>query len=103
MTRRNKVLLAGYALALAGCGVIAFFDRVLIGAIGAGLSTFIFAMRYLAVRSDNHDEAREELGTIDIGTPAVGAIGSDEYVVYGAPPGSFLPGNPGYRPPDGHD
>ena len=103
MAGRNKLLLAGYVLALAGCGVIALFDRILIGAIGAGLSTVIFAIRYLAVRSDNHDEAREELETSNIGTPPVGAIGSDDYVVYGAPPVSFLPGNPGYCPPEGHD
>lgn len=51
MIGRNKILLAGYALALTGCGVIALFDRVFIGAIGAGLSTVIFALLFFFPRS----------------------------------------------------
>ncbi len=103
MTRRNKTLLIGYALAVAGCVAIALFDRLLIGLIGAGLCTAVFAVRFLAAGSDKSDEADKMLEAANVAAPPVGAVGDNEYVVYGAPPFSYMPGNPGYRPPEGHD
>jgi len=47
MTHRNKTLLLGYGLALAVCAGIAVLDRIVIGVIGAGLSTLIFALALL--------------------------------------------------------
>jgi hypothetical protein len=47
MTHRDKKLFIGYGLAIAVCAAIALLDRVLIGVIGAGLSTVVFALSFL--------------------------------------------------------
>lgn len=100
MDRQRKLVLLGYVTAIVVCAAIALFDRVLIGLIGAGLCTVAFAIRFFASAPDKKDEASEMFDGGSTGTPPVGAVGTNEHVVYGAPPFSYLPGHVGYRPPE---
>jgi len=99
MSRQQKLVLLGYVTAVAVCAGIALLDRLLIGLIGAGLCTVVFAIRFFAIAPDKEDKASDVFDGSDIGTPPVGAVGNNENVVYGAPPFSYLPGHVGYRPP----
>jgi hypothetical protein len=61
MTERNGKLLIGYVAAIAVCAAIALFDRVLIGLIGAGLSTAVFALAFLFPNSARDDQLDDPL------------------------------------------
>jgi len=68
MTQRNRTLLIGYAAAIIVCAAIGLLDRVLIGLIGAGLSTVVFALSFLFPRSEGEDQP-DQLVARRIGAP----------------------------------
>jgi len=95
MTRRNRHLLLQFAIAIGVCAVIAVFDQVLVGLIGAGVCTIIFAARMFFPSSGQGPWNAEQ------SEPA--AATDRDHVVYGHAPHCYTPGNPIYYPPDNRD
>lgn len=97
MTQRIRRLLLEFAFAIAVCGAIAYFDRILIGVVGAVVCTVIYAARIFLsrpFRSDTEELASELPGTV---------LRERESIVYGHAPHCYRPGNPIYYPPDTRD
>jgi hypothetical protein len=99
----HSKLLIAYVLAIAVCAAIALFDRALIGLVGAGVCTLIFAVRFRTARAEKEAAPCQTSEAFGASETPVGAVGNNEHVAYGAPPLSYMPGNPGYRSPEGHD
>lgn len=95
MTQRSRRLLLEFTFAIAVCGAIALFDRILIGLIGAIVCTVIFSARMLFSGTFQSNSEELELA----GAPAR----EPESVVYGHAPHCYTPGNPIYYPPDIRD
>jgi len=94
MAQRSRLLLE-FLFAIAVCGVIALFDRVLIGLIGAIVCTAIFAVRVLLSKTSRSNLEEAEVPPI--------VVRESDTVVYGHAPHCYRPGNPVYYPPDIRD
>ena len=94
MTQQSKRLAIEFGLALVVCGVIAAFDRVLIGLAGMVLCMFVFSARVLM--APRADDAAEEAA----GDEFAGAVSKPEHNVTGLLPHRYNFGNPIYHPQD---
>lgn len=94
MTQQSKRLVTEFGLALAVCGVIAAFDRVLIGLSGVVLCIFVYSAR--ALMAPRADEAAEAAA----GDEFAGAVSKPEHNVTGLLPHRYNFGNPIYHPQD---
>jgi hypothetical protein len=94
MTQRNKRLAIEFGLALAVCGVIAAFDRPLIGLTGVGLCVVIFALRIAAAQSPSDPPSRTNGAAVEPSST------EREHVVAVEPPLHYDPTNTLYYPPD---